>query len=137
MLHSLTNNQYANVSNGNFSCCSQKSYVQDQICFPFNIIPVTNSFFQELYVAGINPTKLFSTGTIFVSSAPVSRIITLNFYIGGSASTLVNSVQITPGTTLSFTQSGFDTIELAVSACHTNTPNITGNVCMTVRYPVN
>ncbi|WP_420218807.1 S-Ena type endospore appendage [Paenibacillus elgii] len=48
----------------------------------------------------------------------------------------MESDTITPGTSFAFTKTGFDTILLTVAARTAVTPNITGEVCVTPRYPV-
>lgn len=124
------------VATSSLVCCSQSTYVQDQICTPINITPGIDAFSQELYVVDINPAKLFVTGTIAISAAPAGRVLTINFYLGGAGGTLVETDTVIPGTALAFTKSGFDTIQLAVTAGIGVTPNITGEICLTIRYPV-
>ncbi|SFL55319.1 Protein of unknown function [Paenibacillus sp. 1_12] len=70
-----------------------------------------------------------------ISAAPVGRTITVNFLLGGPAGTIVETDTITPGTALAFTKTGFDTIQLEVTAGGV-TPNITGELCVTPRYPI-
>lgn len=128
--------QSPKVAYSHLTCCAQNTYVQDQLCTQINITPGTAAFTQELYVVNINPAKLFATGTLFISAAPANRVLTVNFFLGGATGVLVETDTVIPGTALAFTKSGFDTIQLSVTAGVGVTPNITGELCLTLRYPV-
>ncbi|MBU6146473.1 MAG: DUF3992 domain-containing protein [Paenibacillaceae bacterium] len=128
--------QSPRVAYSHLTCCAQSTYVQDQLCTQINIAPEIAAFAQELYVVDINPAKLFVSGTLFISAAPAGRVLTVNFFLGGAGGTLVETDTVIPGTALAFTKTGFDTIQLAVTAGIGVTPNITGELCLTVRYPV-
>ncbi len=123
------------VAASNFACCAQSTYVQDQVCTQINITPVApTTTTQDLYVIDINPAKLYVTGTLSISSAPVGSTLRVNYLLG---SVLVETDTIIPGTALAFTKSGFDTIQLSYTTISGSaTPNIVGELCLTIRYPV-
>ena len=99
------------VAESNFSCCSQVTYVQDQVCFNINITPVATEITQDLYRLNVNPMNLFVSGTIQIGAAPAGRTLTVNFLLGGPAGKIIETDTITPGTALAFTKTGFDTIQ--------------------------
>ncbi|MEK8132657.1 S-Ena type endospore appendage [Paenibacillus filicis] len=124
------------VAESNFSCCNQVTFVQDQVCFSINITPVATEITQDLYTLNVNPTSTYVSGTLTIGTAPAGRTITVNFLLGGPGGTIVYTDTITTGTALAFTRTGFDTIQLVVAAGVAVTPNITGELCVTPRYPV-
>ncbi|QQZ64561.1 DUF3992 domain-containing protein (plasmid) [Paenibacillus sonchi] len=124
------------VAESNFSCCNQVTFVQDQICTPINVIPTAAAITQILYRNNLNPISLFVSGSVKIGSVPAGRSITVDFLIGGPTGTVIESDTITPGTSFGFTKTGFDTILLTIAAGTAVTPNITGEVCVTPRYPI-
>ncbi|MFB9330816.1 DUF3992 domain-containing protein [Paenibacillus aurantiacus] len=124
------------VAESNFSCCNQVTFVQDQVCYPINITPIAGAITQDLYRLNVNPASVYATGTITVGAAPAGRAITVNFLVGGPTGTVIETDTITPGTAFAFTKTGFDTIQLVVAAGAAVTPNITGEFCITPRYPL-
>ncbi|WP_084224575.1 DUF3992 domain-containing protein [Paenibacillus pectinilyticus] len=124
------------VADSNFSCCSQVTYVQDQVCIPLNIVAVATAITQDLYRLNVNPLNLYVSGTILVAAAPAGRVLTVNFFLGGPTGTLIETDTLTIGTALAFTKTGFDTIQLEVAAGVGITPNITGELCVTPRYAI-
>ncbi|WP_025849467.1 DUF3992 domain-containing protein [Paenibacillus ehimensis] len=124
------------VAESNFSCCSQVTFVQDQICTPINITPVATAITQVLYSINVNPINIYVSGSIMIGAAPTGRTITVEFLVGGATGTVIETETITPGTSLAFTKTGFDTILLLIAAGTAVTPNITGEICVTPRYPV-
>ncbi len=125
------------VAYGSLTCCRQSTFVQDQVCTPINIdVNTVDQISQVIYVNNINPARLYATGYINISAAPDNRTITVYFLLGGLTGTIVEQDTIIPGTALSFTKSGFDTIQIAIAAGTDITPNVSGEFCITVRYPV-
>jgi hypothetical protein len=124
------------VANGNFACTTQTTFVQDQICSPFDIALSTSAISTDLYRTNLNPARLYVSGTLSLDSAPVNRSLTVNFRLGGPTGIIVETDVVFPGTSLAFTKRGFDTIEIVISAGADITPNVTGQLCITERYPV-
>jgi hypothetical protein len=124
------------VADTNFACASQTTYVQDQICSPFDIALNTGAISTDIYRSNLNPAKLYVSGSLSVDSVPVGRSVTVNFRLGGPTGVIVETDVVYPGTSLAFTKKGFDTIELLISAGTVTTPNVTGQLCLTERYPV-
>jgi hypothetical protein len=125
------------VAYGNVACGNTPTYVQDQVCTDINITPITTGpFSTDIYRSNLNPSRLFVSGFISITGAPITRTITVNFRIGGPAGTIIETDTILPGTSLAFNKTGFDTIELVVGAGDDLTPNVTGQLCVTSRYAV-
>ncbi len=124
------------VADSNFACTTQTTFVQDQICSPFDIALGTGAISTNIYRTNLNPARLYVSGTISVDSVPAGRSVTVNFRLGGPTGVLVQTDVVFPGTSLAFTKKGFDTIELLISAGTNTTPNVTGQMCLTERYPV-
>ncbi|MFC3803462.1 DUF3992 domain-containing protein [Cohnella sp. GCM10012308] len=124
------------VAESNFSCCTPATFVQDQVCFNINITPVATEITTNLYRLNVNPLSLFVSGTLLIGAAPAGRTLTVNFLLGGPTGTIIETDTITAGTALAFTKTGFDTIQLVVGAGAAVTPNITGELCVTPRYPL-
>jgi hypothetical protein len=125
------------VANSNFACSTQNTYVQDQLCSDINITPnTTGAFSAIIYQSNLNPARLFVSGTIAIGGAPAGRTIDVLFRLGGPTGTVVQTDTIVVGTALAFNKTGFDTIELVVGAGDELTPNVTGQLCITSRYPV-
>jgi hypothetical protein len=111
--------------------------VQDQVCSDINITPITSgAFATDIYRSNLNPGRLYLSGTLLITAAPAGRTITVNFRLGGPTGTIVETDTILVGTSLAFNKTGFDTIELVVGAGTDLTPNVTGQLCLTSRYPV-
>jgi hypothetical protein len=124
------------VANGHFACTTQTTFVQDQICSPFDIALNTGAISTDLYRTNLNPARLYVSGTLSLDSIPAGRSVTVNFRLGGPTGVIVETDVVYPGTSLAFTKRGFDTIEILISAGDVTTPNVTGQLCLTERYPV-
>jgi hypothetical protein len=126
------------VAYGSLTCSNAPTYVQDQVCSDINITPITTGAFStDIYRSNLNPSRLYVSGFISITDAPLNRTITVNFRLGGPTGTIVETDTILPGTSLAFNKTGFDTIELVVGAGEDLTPNVTGQICVTSRYAVN
>jgi hypothetical protein len=125
------------VAESHFACTTQTTFVQDQICSTFDIaVDTIEAITTDLYRTNLNPARLYVSGTITVDSAPDARIVTVDFLLGGPTGTIIETDTILVGTSLAFTKRGFDTIRITLGAGNATTPNLTGQLCITERYPV-
>ncbi len=131
-----SSSQSPSVAFSNFSCCSQSTYVQDQTCKLFDIAAPILGVNPVIFVSNFNTSRLYASGTITITTAPTDRVIEVLFLLGGPTGTIIETDTIVVGGVLTFMKTGFDTIQLTIGPGALLTPNVTGEICMNVRYPV-
>jgi hypothetical protein len=122
-----------------FSCCEEEVFVQDKICSDFNITPTAGvAVSQDVFRTNVNPGTLFASGTIRLDTAPAGSTFVVNWRLGGPTGTIVETDTLVAGSSISFTKTGFDTIQVVgtASALGATTPNFAGELCITPRYPI-
>ncbi|PFK33294.1 hypothetical protein COI93_18465 [Bacillus cereus] len=109
------------TNNSALSCCTSKTFVQDQACSTWgttvagDTIIYTNNIAQEIFASG------------YIKYDAGADSITVTFLNG---TTTVDSLTIPPQGSSTFTQRGFDTIQVTTASAGAHQ----GEICLTVRY---
>ncbi|MGE7112163.1 DUF3992 domain-containing protein [Lysinibacillus sp. NPDC047702] len=124
------------ISNGSFSCCDSKNFVQDQVCNTFTVAGDDVAGAEIIYATNSNEV-IYSSGFIKnIGNFP----ITVQFVKGadpvnGTGGTIVRQSVVPIGGAFTFTISRFDTIRAFATGATPALP-AAGEFCITPRYEI-
>ncbi|PFK33293.1 hypothetical protein COI93_18460 [Bacillus cereus] len=111
------------------SCCPEKNYVQDKVCSPWSGTVVAATVLVTFYNNNISQ-NIVGTGFIKYDTGPGP----ITVLILDSANNQIDSLTISPGTSVAFTYRHFDRIQTTLPATPAGTYQ--GEFCITTRYPI-
>ncbi|GGD62946.1 DUF3992 domain-containing protein [Paenibacillus nasutitermitis] len=113
-----------------FTCCKEEHMVQDKICSSFVI--ATGTAARTIFTSvGVDARNFFASGTITYGDG--TGTISVQFLLGTTLSG--PAILVDPGSTLSFTKTNFNSIQITAASATAETP-AQGELCLTPRYRV-
>ncbi|MBB5324960.1 hypothetical protein HNQ34_002059 [Anoxybacillus tepidamans] len=133
----MSKNCTCNQTNGDccFSCCSNKNFVQDQVCCEWKTTSQTGlATTRTIYINSLK-CPLFASGFVKYGCGVPNTPIQVQFLING---TVVGSpITLDEGGCLTFTAARFDEIQVIIPAALLTTATFEGEICVTPRYRLN
>ncbi|KOS30009.1 hypothetical protein ADK18_04195 [Bacillus anthracis] len=114
------------MRSSSLSCCSDKTFVQDQVCSAWSVTVVGTAIDNVLYTNNI-AQDVFGSGFVKYDVGPGP--ITVDFLVGA---TVVDTITVQPQSSGTFTVRYFTTVRISTTGTTVNQ----GEFCITVRYPL-
>lgn len=127
----------SNCATSALSCCPDQEYVQDKVCIPWTGTVTADDDAPVPIVVYVNNMgqNLYATGYLQYASGPAN--VTLQ-PIDSGGNNIGAPIAVSPGTTTSFTFRRFAQLQVILpeSDAGANDGTYSGELCITVRYPL-